>query len=106
MNLLIKIQQSIYELMILGSREENIIITTSFITERIIERGLKDYSKPDAMKLIPKIYGVSVSFNHFSNDIVIYDKTMACYSDNFKITIDAHEYIVRQKLNDLFNNIK
>jgi len=90
MDLFSKIQQSIYELESLNSQRENIKITTSFITKRLFEEAISNYSSYEIAKLNAhgsKIFGVEISFNHFSNDIVIYDETRACLDDRFKITV-------------------
>jgi len=90
MNLFSKIQQSIFELESLNSQRENIKITTSFITKRLFEDAISDYSNYQIAKLNAhgsKIFGVEISFNHFSNDIVIYDETRACLDERFKVTM-------------------
>lgn len=90
MDLFNKIHEAIYKLEANNSFRENIKITTSFITKRIFEEVISDYSMSDVAKLNArgnKIFGVEISFNHFSNDIVIYDETMACIDERFKITI-------------------
>jgi len=90
MNLFSKIQQSIFELESLNSKRENIKITTSFITKRLFEDAISDYSNYQIAKLNAhgsKIFGVEISFNHFSNDIVIYDETRACLDERFKVTM-------------------
>lgn len=98
MDLFSKIQQSIYELESLNSQRENIKITTSFITKRLFEEAVSNYSSFEVAKLNThgsKIFGVDVSFNHFSNDIVIYDETRACIDEKFKITVAPHISFVR-----------
>lgn len=96
MNLLNKIQQSIYELENLNSKKENIKITTSFITKRLFEEVIRDHLHYGVIEQkihdIPisgdiKLLGVDISFNHYSNDIVIYDETRACIDERFKIII-------------------
>ena len=90
MELFSKIQQSIYELESLNSQRENIKITTSFITKRLFEEAISNYGNYEIAKLNAqgsKIFGIEISFNHFSNDIVIYDETRACIDGKFKIII-------------------
>lgn len=90
MDLFSKIQQSIYELEILNSQRENIKITTSFITKRLFEEAISNYSNYEIAKLNTqenKIFGVEISFNNYSNDIVIYDETRACLDERFKVTL-------------------
>ena len=90
MGLFSKIQQSIYELQSLNSQIENIKITTSFITKRLFEEAISNYQNYEIARLNAhgsKIFGVEISFNHFSNDIVIYDETRACIDEIFKITV-------------------
>ena len=90
MNLFSKIQQSIFELESLNSKRENIKITTSFITKKLFEDAISDYSNYQIAKLNAhgsKIFGVEISFNYFSNDIVIYDETRACLDERFKVTM-------------------
>ena len=85
-----KIQQSLFKLESLNSQRENIKITTSFITKRQFEEAISDHSTHQIAKLSThgsKIFGVEISFNHFSNDIVIYDETRACLDERFKVTI-------------------
>lgn len=92
MDLFSRIQQSLFELEGLNSQRENIKITTSFITKRLFEEAFSNYSNYDIAKLNShgnKIFGVEVSFDHFSNDIVIYDKTRACFDDRFKTTLSV-----------------
>lgn len=94
MDLFIKIQQSLFELECLNSQRENIKITTSFITKRLFEEAISDYSNYGIAKLNSngnKIFGVEISFNHFSNDIVIYDETRACLDYRFKITLSVYK---------------
>lgn len=90
MDLFSKIQESIFELESLNSQRENIKITTSFVTKRLFEEVISDYSNHQIAKLNAhgsKIFGVEISFNHFSNDIVIYDETRACLDERFKVTM-------------------
>jgi hypothetical protein len=83
-----RIHEAIFELESLNSRSENIKITTSFITKRLFEELMRDYYKYDIVNVYgSKIFGVEISFNHFSNDIVIYDETRACFDEKFKVTI-------------------
>ena len=92
MDLFSKIQQSLFELESLNSQRENIKITTSFITKRLFEEAISDYSNYGILELNShgnKIFGVEISFNHFSNDIVIYDETRACFDERFKITLSV-----------------
>lgn len=97
MDLFSKIQQSIYELESLNSQRENIKIITSFITKRLFEEAVSNYSNYEIAKLNAhgnKIFGVEISFNHFSNDIVIYDETRACIDGRFKITVVPYNRVV------------
>ena len=97
MDLFSKIQQSIYELESINSRRENIKITTSFIIKRLFEEAITDYANYNVAKLNAhgsKIFGVEISFNHFSNNIVVYDETRACIDDRFKITITPYNKVV------------
>ena len=90
MDLFSKIQESIFELESLNSQRDNIKIATSFVTKRLFEEAISDYSNHQIAKLNArgsKIFGVEISFNHFSNDIVIYDETRACLDERFKVTI-------------------
>lgn len=92
MDLFSKIQQSLFELEGLNSKRENIKITTSFITKRLFEEAISDHSNYGIAKINShgnKIFGVEISFNYFSNDIVIYDETRACLDDRFKITLSV-----------------
>lgn len=66
-----------------GSSKNDIKITTSFIIKRFIEEEIQ---KRPGLNL-EKIFGVDISFDHFSNDIVIYDKANACIDEKFKIVI-------------------
>lgn len=90
MNLLNKIQEAIYTLEVNNVDRENIKITTSFITKRLLEEIISEESMYNVTNLdskANKIFGIKISFNHFSNDIVIYDVTRACIDDKFKITL-------------------
>ena len=90
MDLFSKIQQSLFELESLNSQRENIKITTSFITKRLFEDAISDNSNYQIAKLNAhgsKIFGVEISFNHYSNEIVIYDETRACLDKTFKVTL-------------------
>ena len=90
MELFSKIQEAIFRLESLHSKRENIKITTSFVTKRLFEEAFKDYSNLQVAKLNApgnKIFGVEISFNHFSNDIVIYDETRAWSDEKFKFTL-------------------
>ena len=92
MDLFSKIQQSLFELESLNSQRENIKITTSFITKRLFEDAISDYSNYHIAKLNAhgsKIFGVEITFNHYSNDIVIYDETRACLDERFKVTLSV-----------------
>lgn len=92
MDLFNKIQQSIFELESLNSQRENIKITTSFITKRLFEEAISNYSNYEIAKLNArgsKIFGADISFNHYCNDIVIYDETRACFDERFKVTISV-----------------
>ena len=98
MELLNKILEGIFELESLNSRKENIRITTSFITKRLFEYAIRDYANHNIAKLNyhgNKIFGVEASFNHYSNDIVIYDETRACIDERFKVIIKINgNYLV------------
>ena len=97
MDLFSKMQQSIYELESLSSQRENIKITTSFMTKRLFEEAISNYSSYEIAKLNAhgsKIFGVEISFNHFSNDIVIYDETRACIDERFKVTVIPYNKFV------------
>jgi hypothetical protein len=90
MDLISKIQESIFELESLNSQRKNIKITTSFVVKRLFEEAISDYTNHEIAKLNThgsKIFGTEVSFNHFSNDIVIYDETRACLDEKFKVTL-------------------
>lgn len=90
MELIDKILEAIFELESLNCRKENIKITTSFITKRLFEYAIRDYSYHHITELNThgnKMFGVEVSFNHYSNDIVIYDERKACLNKMFKIKI-------------------
>jgi hypothetical protein len=100
MDLFSTIQKSIHELQRLNSQRENIKITTSFIIKRLFEEAVSNYPTTQIATLSPrgnKIFGVEISFNHFSNDIVIYDETRACIDERFKITITPQNNFVFQK---------
>lgn len=92
MDLFSKIQQSLFELESLNSQRENIKIITSFVTKRLFEDAISDYSNYQISKLNAhgsKIFGVEITFNHYSNDIVIYDETRACLDERFKVTLSV-----------------
>lgn len=86
-----KIKEAIFLLKSLGSNSTSIVVTTSFITQQLLEKEFREKylfinsqtSKVSTMT----IFGAYISFDHFSNDIVIYDKTKACYDNNFIVTI-------------------
>jgi hypothetical protein len=86
-NILELIQNAIYELEKKGTRAKNIKITTSFVIQRlIVDVVLEKYNINNA-NLNDIFFGVSISFEHFANEIVIYDKNMACLCEDFKIVI-------------------
>ena len=88
MDIINNIHRSILTLQKLGSNVENIKITTSPFTKAVIERDLCifDPSEPINAKYL-RMFGVEVSFDHFSNEIVIYDKERACMDDRFKVKL-------------------
>jgi hypothetical protein len=99
MDLFSKIQQSLFDLESLNSQKKNIKITTSFITKRLFEEAISNYSNYEIAKLNAhgsKIFGVEISFNHFSNDIIIYDETRACLDERFKVTLSMSFITVRK----------
>jgi hypothetical protein len=83
-NILDKIQLSIACLEMSGSIKENIIITTSFLYKPFFEELLNVKIKKEKNY----IFGCEFLFNHFKNEIVIYDKTKACLNKNFLIKIE------------------
>lgn len=90
MEILDKIQRAIFELESLNSRKENIKITTSFLVKRLLDDEIRRYYDHNITMLNmykTRIYGVELSFDHYSNEIVIYDKTMAPLDEMFKIII-------------------
>lgn len=90
MEILDKIQRGIFELESLNCQKQNIRITTSFIVQRLLESEIREYYNHNITMLNMyknKIFGVEISFNHYSNDIVIYDETRACLDEQFKIKI-------------------
>lgn len=92
MDLFSKIERSIFELESLNSRKENIRITTSFIVQRLLEGEIREYYNHNITMLNMynnKIFGVEISFNHYSNDIVIYDETRAPLDERFKVTLSV-----------------
>jgi hypothetical protein len=86
-NILELIQDAIFELQSKGTRTENIKITTSFVIKRLIEKEIVEGYNFNTANFNDKIFGVSVSFDHFANEIVIYDKNNACLREDFKIVI-------------------
>ena len=83
-NIIDKIQLSIAGLEMSGSSKENIIITTSFLCVPFFE----EYLNLKIKKENNYIFGCEFLFNHFKNEIVIYDKTKACLNKNFLIKIE------------------
>jgi hypothetical protein len=81
------IQNAIIELKSKACRTENIKITTSFVIQRLIEKELVKGYNFKVVNLNNIFLGVSISFDHFANEIVIYDKNMACLCEDFKIVI-------------------
>lgn len=89
MNLFDEIQQCIFKLESIGCKTENIKITTSFIVKKLFDDEMRK------LQIIPfklnkqknQIFGIEISFNHFSNNIVIYDKKKACLDEEFKIIL-------------------
>ena len=99
MDLFNKIHLSIYELESLNCKRENIKITTSFIIKKLFEEAVSNYAKYEIAKLSPhgsRIFGVDISFNHFENNIVVYDETIACIDERFKIIITPeHKFVAK-----------
>ena len=93
MEILDKIHESVHRLLSIGSERENIKITTSFITKKIIEEAIYKNSMMDYLQGAKpyQIFGANISFDHYSNDIVIYDVTRACYVEDFMITIQISD---------------
>lgn len=92
MELLDKIQRGIFELESLNSRRENIRITTSFLVQRLLEDKIREYYNHNITMLNMyknKIAGVEISFDHYSNDIVVYDETRACLDERYKIKLKS-----------------
>ena len=90
MELIDKILEAIFELESLNCRKENIKITTSPFTKRLLEYEIRECANHNIAKLNYhgyKIFGIEVSFNHYFNDIVIYDETRAFTDERFKIII-------------------
>jgi hypothetical protein len=78
MDIINNIHRSILALEELGSNLEDIKITTSRFTQRVIAREL--HINGSSAPITPestRMFGVEVSFDHFSNEIVIYDKESA-----------------------------
>jgi hypothetical protein len=81
------IQNAIFELNSKGCRTENIKITTSFVIQRLIEKELVERFNFNLANLNNIFFGASISFDHFANEIVVYDKNNACLREDFKIVI-------------------
>ena len=89
LNIIEKIHQCIIDLEMSGSQRRDIVITTSYIVKKFIEDEAS-YLKGSRVSNLVTIFGVKISFEHFTNDIVIYDKYKT-YHDK--------EYIKILKLN-------
>ena len=91
MELFHKIQNAIYLLETIGSKREDLKITTSFVVKRIIENQLHQINTLVNLNSCgSKIFGIDVCFDHFDNDIVVYDKTKACLRKDYKILIKSN----------------
>ncbi len=86
-NILQLIKNAIFELEQKGTRAKNIKITTSFVIQRLIQIELVERYRINNATTNNLFLGVSMSFDHFANEIVIYDKNMACLCEDFKIII-------------------
>jgi len=94
MELLDVIHNAVCELKIKGSLGSDIKITTSFLTKKVLEDEVQCFKNTAPIKESGNsIFGIEISFNHFDNDIVIYDKTRACLDDKYKIIISSKAII-------------
>lgn len=73
LNIIDKIHGCIIDLEMSGSQRGDIVITTSYIVKKLIEDEATYVVRSRGSDLVT-IYGVKISFEHFTNDIVIYDK--------------------------------
>jgi hypothetical protein len=90
-NLFDEIYSAIYELSKMGTPRDRIKITTSFITKRLLEENIQEsilwHIRTRVEKDYSNIFGIDISFDHFKNDIVIYDTGRACFDNKFRIVI-------------------
>jgi len=82
LNIIDKIHGCIIDLEMSGSKRRDIVITTSYIVKKFIEDEASYISGSRVSDLVT-IHGVKISFEHFTNDIVIYDKHKACLNGEY-----------------------
>lgn len=82
------IQESVVKLKKLNCNEDDLQITMSCFFKGKIENDLSyDYDRFMLRGDNNKILGVSVRFDHFDNEVVVYDKKRAGLDKKYKITI-------------------
>lgn len=96
-NLFDEIYSAVCKLQSLGVPQDRIKVTTSFITQRLLEENIQASIMWHMRTRIKdedfSIFGIDISFDHFENDIVIYDTGRACFDDKFKIVIPIKVYL-------------
>lgn len=96
-NLFEEIYSAIYQIQKLGTPRNRIKITTSFITKRLLEENIQEsilwQIRTRVEKDYSNVFGIDISFDHFENDIIVYDTGRACFDDKFKIVIPIKVYL-------------
>lgn len=94
-NLFDKMYSAICQLSERGTPRNRIKVTTSFITQSLLVKHIRESDEwfIRVHTEHTKIFGVDISFDHFENDIVIYDTGRACFDDKFKIVIPIKVYL-------------
>lgn len=88
-NLFDEIYSAVCRLSERGTPRDRIKIKTSFITQILLKKHIWE-SDEWFIRMgteHTKIFGVDISFDHFDNDIVIYDTDRACFDNKFRIVI-------------------
>jgi len=95
-NLFDEIYSSICQLSERGTPRNRIKVMTSFITQSLLVKHIRESDEWFTRAVHTehtKIFGVDISFDHYKNDIVIYDTGRACFDGKFKIVIPIKVYL-------------
>ncbi len=86
------LEDSIYKLLNLGVQRKNIVIACSPLLKRLIERDVYDVYRTDPHLKIKTFEGVDIYEYHPYNEIVVYEKNMACYREEFMVKFSLGNY--------------